>query len=116
MFPGNVPTMAIKETLYKIAEHTLKIPCIINQHDVYLHMKHGVTPVNHNITTLEDVFILSSYLFSLFYIAGILQLIEHQLVKFTSLLVFVPNNRYKINTNTSLLYCGKVSDLIEYNV
>lgn len=42
VFPGHLPTLAIEEAFYKITNcsYTSIVHHIINQHDVYLHMKY----------------------------------------------------------------------------
>lgn len=76
VFSGYLPMLALKEASIN---HTLGVHYINIQFDVYLHMKCGVIPPNHNVTTLDEVFIGSDLLKSVLHIAVILQLIEHRL-------------------------------------
>lgn len=47
----------------------IKINYIINQHDVYLHMKFGVISQNNNLATLNYVFMLGADLLKSVYTA-----------------------------------------------
>lgn len=51
---AHLPTLALNLAFYKISELALKVHNSRNQYNIYLHMKCGITPSNHNVCHVRN--------------------------------------------------------------